>query len=407
MFRQYTQCYNHTPGDKPFNKSDLAGFVAGTSAPGLIGAIIAFLSGANVIGFIIIAIQYAITIIAVANEWLFHRLVCVTGDQCAVGTVRENPAVSDFGEFDNDQFFDLRLMPHRENDLYKAPNNNFASGNPGPSQDGKTENHPGNDVYLDAFQGQQLLSPSITDLPYELTRSVLHCEAEGNFWQAMKDTAALQALAVGGGAALGAGIGAALGCAIAAIFTFGLGCLIGAIIGAIIGGFAGAAAGAYIGANAAFNSDPGNVEDANVGDRDLGPIQAGDRVVVFGTHVYDGFHEGWHEFHPLKAVMKFDPVETSNYLEWDPDFNDPAKIPPDTPDMDASTSGLTVADMKQGLDAKKFRARAEWLRFRWCQLVREAFDPPTLHTQQEPPHRWTIHPDVDGCQTSNEPPPIK
>ena len=144
MFRQYTQCYNHTPGDKPFNKSDLAGFVVGTSAPGLIGAILAFLSGASVVGFIIIAIQYAITIVAVANEWLFHRLVCVSGDECAVGTVQDDPSRGDLGEFDNDQFFDLRPMPHRENDEYKGPNNNFSltmpgSSTPGPSKDGKTE----------------------------------------------------------------------------------------------------------------------------------------------------------------------------------------------------------------------------------------------------------------------------
>ena len=26
--------------------------------------------------------------------------------------------------------------------------------------------------------------------------------------------------------------------------------------------------------------------------------------MVYGTHVYDGFHEGWHEFHPLKAIIK-------------------------------------------------------------------------------------------------------
>jgi hypothetical protein len=422
MFRQYTQCYQHVLGDKPFNKSDLAAFVSGSSAPGLIGALIAFLSGVNWLGYVIIAIQYASTIVAVANEWLFHRLVCISGDQCAVGTVQDDPTRSDLGEFDNDQFFDLRPMPHRLNDEYCVDhgacndNNNFDASVPGvgKSQDGKTELHPANDIYLDGFQGQQLIRPlrkdpmfpNFADLPYDVKRSVLHCEAEGNFWQAMKDSAFWQGTAVGTGAVVGAGAGAAVGCAIGAFFFF-IGCLIGAIIGAIAGGFAGAAAGAYIGANAAFNSEPGDVEDANVGDLTPSPIQKGDRVVVYGTHVYDGFHDGWHEIHPLKAVMKFDLTETANYLEWDPAFSPGWELPQDTPDMPPTITGLILEDMATGLESPKFRARAEWLRDRWCELIREAFSPPLLHTQQEPENRWTVHPSVDGCQRNGARPPIR
>src|SRR5262245_5781330 len=323
-YHQYTQCYNHTPGDKPFNESDLAAFAIGTSAPGLIAALIAFLSGANVIGFIIIAIQYAVTVTAVANEWLFHRLCCVSGDQCAVGVVETPPRISSLlGAFDNDQFFDIRLMPHRHKDEYKAPNTNFKASppDPGPSLDGLTETTPKNDIYLDKFQGTTLMKPFFTDLPYDpvdcddtpvqsdlpphtmVSRCTLHCEAEGNFWAAMKDTAAAQGAAVGLGAAGGAAAGAAAGCAIGAIFC-GVGCIIGAIIGAIAGGLGGAALGGYLAASAAFNSDPGDVNDANVGDQPLGNLTNEDRVVVFGTHVYDGFHTGWHEFHPLKAIIK-------------------------------------------------------------------------------------------------------
>jgi hypothetical protein len=199
-FRQYTQCYNHTPGDKPLNSDDLFAFAAGTSAPGLIGAILALVSGANIAAAIIIAIQYAITITAIANEWLYHRLVCVSGNQCAVGTVQEPATISPLlGAFDNDQFFDIRLMPHRPQDEYKSANTKFNATPPtaGPSQDGKTELTPENDIYLDKFQGGRLLKPVIPDLPYDTSRSTLHCEAEGNFWQAMKDTVALQAVLVG------------------------------------------------------------------------------------------------------------------------------------------------------------------------------------------------------------------
>ena len=60
MFHQYTQCYNHTPGDRPFNKDDLAGFAAGASAPGLFAALVAFLTGNFVLGFVFIAIRLVI-----------------------------------------------------------------------------------------------------------------------------------------------------------------------------------------------------------------------------------------------------------------------------------------------------------------------------------------------------------
>jgi hypothetical protein len=374
MFRQYTQCYNHTPPDKPFNIDDLAGFVLGASAPGLVGFIISMLTGNFGLGAIFMGVQFAATIIAVANEWLFHRLVCVSPDPlCAVGIVKEDPAISDFGEFDNDEFFDLRLMPHRANDEYKsaAP----ASG-PGPSQDGKTELVPENDIYNDNFQGTLTLKPSITTLPYDRSRSALHCEAEGAFWQDMKDYAPL----LGVGVAAGAAAGAAAGCAIGGIFGI-IGCIIGAILGAIFGG-----------ANAVFNSNPGNVEDANVGDRALGPIQVGDKVAVLGKHVYDGFHEGWHEFHPLMAVVKMNSQEADQYLEWNPDFTGTAP------------AGLTAADMKKGLASKPFRARAVELRARWCGLLQEAFDPGVKHTQEQDPHRWTAHPEVDGCEPREQPP---
>jgi hypothetical protein len=435
MFHQYTHCYNHTPGDKPFNKDDLVKFAAGASAPGLVAALVAFLTGNFVLGFVFIAIQYAATIIAVANEWLFHRLVCLTGDQCAIGKVESSPVISPLlGAFDNDQFFDIRLMPHRHQDLYKAANAAFfkPSGGPpgavpwqrqsppdaaaaaGPSLDGKTESVHENDIFLDKFQGTLLLKPLIADLPYTpvsisdttitdglppstmMTRSTLHCEAEGNFWQAMKDTALLQGTAVAVGAGAGAAAGAAAGCALGSFFG-PIGCLIGAIIGFIAGLAAGGAAGAYIAANAAFNSDPGDVNDANVGDLPLGELKKDDPVVVFGTHVYDGFHTGWHELHPLKAVARFtDPIfkdlhpELNHYLEWSPEATD-------------GIGALSVTDMTLGLASAAFAAAARKVKDLWCQLLTDRFTPATIANQGRPENRWTAHPTVDGCQPDSPP----
>ena len=129
---------------------------------------------------------------------------------------------------------------------------------------------------------------------------------------------------------------------------------------------------------ALFNANMGNVEDANVGDTSLGPIRQGDRVIVVGQHVYDGFHEGWHEFHPLMAVMKLNERESSEYLEWKPDF-DPAvdAVPGDAnPTIPNAARGLTADDMRQGLNSPRFAARAALLRDRRGGRTSTAFDPP-------------------------------
>lgn len=402
-FRKYTQCYEHKPGDKPFNKSDLAGLAllhglapglffgaltglaAGLLVGGPIGAVVGLLVGL----FSTAYVGTAMALTEAAQQWRFHRLVCRTGVKCAVGTVRQDPERGDLGEFDNDEFFDLQLMPHREDD---APTGTLAKNN----------------VYSDDFQGQELLSPSIADLPYDTTRRVLHCEAEGDFWVRMSDLAAALGLLAGlvaaatGAAAVGGAIGgAAAGCAIGAIFG-GIGCIIGAIIGAILGALLAGGASAVVGGliiqavlNAIFETDPGEVEDANVGDRDRGEITVGDKVALLGEHVYDGFHEGWHEIHPLMAVVKMGDEtgrwESAEYLEWDPNYTFP----------DPRSDGLTVDDMKAGLNSPAFHNHAVALRERWCTLLHERFEEEVKKTQQALTQRWTIHPSVDGCVPRN------
>lgn len=99
------------------------------------------------------------------------------------------------------------------------------------------------------------------------------------------------------------------------------------------------------------------------------------------------------------VVIKIHPErEASAYMEWDPDFNDVAKIPTDLPGMPPAITGLSIDDMQKGLASQKFRDRATWLRDKWCGLLDESVSTTTATLQATELHRWTIHPDVDGCE---------
>ena len=443
MGPQYTKCFQYNHGPAPFHESDLAGLFAKNGTLGLVfgvltglavgfgvggpvGAVIGGLVGAFAAGYV----ATALAITEGANNWLNHRLVCLGGRQCAVGTVKGPPEIAGLGEFDNDEYFDLALMPYPPSHAFDIDGDPNASAATQAARQALAM-FPKNRVFTDGFQGEALVHPRadlLQEIGYfkakvertknvaELKNNWLHCEAEGDFWVRMGDLAT--AMGVLGGitatAAVGGAIaGAAGGCALM-VWLFGVGCIIGAIIGAIVGFLAaGAAAAAASKAilETIFETNPGEVEDANVGDKALGPIGQGDHVVVFGEHVYDGFHEGWHEIHPLLTVCKIGTfklergTEDSFYLQWDPAF--PQGNQPFNEDLPGLTlPKLTAEDMRKGLDSEAFAARAKALRDRWCGLLGERFNPEVGTNQQKLTERWTIHPAVDGCKPEAPPPHI-
>lgn len=449
-FKHYTSCFLYPIGGKPYNEKDRLAFVVTQLLTVLVatGVFAAFGAIGGPIGAVIGGVVGSLAgftnmIRQAADQWLNHRLICLNRDnpQCAVGIVSYNPTRSDLGVFDNDQYFDVVLMPHPTVEVATDFDEDIKKVNPTAlvpanryDENGKIKDpafalyvakYPDNDILTDGFQGQGLLSTRAdiaADLGYappsNHERGALHCEAEGDFWVRVRKLApALAALleaalvATAAGAAAGATAGGAAGCAIGAFFFGPIGCAIGAFIGSLLGGAAGAAAagaGSYFGAiqpilQLIFDASPGNVEDANVGDRALGPIRMGDKVAVLGEHVYDGYHDGWNEFHPLMAVAKvasFAGVGPEFYLQWQPDFTG---TPPDPPP--GETIPLTADDMREGLNSTNFRARCKNLKETWCSMLHDAFSEKTRQAQQGLHERWTIHPLVDGCRRVDPPLP--
>jgi hypothetical protein len=477
-FPKFTQCFLYSKGDeKPFNITDLTSTILGAGGPALLAGLLSVLLGSFGLGAIFMTIGIVTAIVSAANQWLFHRLVCLNDKKCAVGIVEATPTDGGLGNFDNDQFFDLVLLPHRREDLPIKPTPVLASDFPITlastevieimAQVNFLDAHPKNYTLQDGFMGEELLKRNevrTADLPYDFgvygdfnaspikpaktdwqkavagqtfkdkdgnarnkqfatslnENKWLHCEAEGDFWVKMKEWAWL----VGGiiGTAIAAGVAIATGPAIGTAFAIGAAmCALGPILCAIglllallaalvilaIGALAGAAVGAaivYPLVDTLFEDGLGNVEDYNVGDTSLGPITVGDKVAVMGEHIYDGFHEGWNEFHPMIAVMKINKEESSQYLQWNPEFTDGVHAyPDDLEHWPANIRKLKQDDMRQGLNSQKMAERAKFLREQWCNMIQEAYRPDVKKDQLNGPYRWTIHPEIDGCKPQKEP----
>lgn len=139
----------------------------------------------------------------------------------------------------------------------------------------------------------------------------------------------------------------------------------GAIVGAILALLAFLAA--------LFGSLFGAGDTASSGDVDGAPTEihspdpntgfGADLLYVHGRWVFDSLHEGWNELHPIKVCTKVGSWTGA----WPAD----------------------IVDLQHRLDD--------------AFTVAERDD--IVKRQQQPEHRWTVHPLVDGCSASADPPP--
>jgi hypothetical protein len=177
--------------------------------------------------------------------------------------------------------------------------------------------------------------------------AILHAEFEG---------AGMHDFRIGLLVAYGLALAAWFICAAVPVIGWVIGIILAilALLAALIGGLVG------LGDTASPSDVPGApTEIHQPDDKGLGA----DLLYVRGRWVFDSLHEGWNELHPIKACTKVG--------EWS------GAWPADTVDL-----------QKRLDDAFGAAGRDD-----------------VVKRQQQPEHRWTVHPSVDGCDRSAEPAP--
>lgn len=283
--------------------------------------------------FYVLAIAAA-GVVAACDWWLNVRLVCLGGDKPVVGmivSVEPSRGKTDFfGELDTDYSINLLIYPCL----------------PGVTQADAEATTPYGVLMAETqavkddvgfFRGEFAPEESTPSIP---TTWVLHSEFEGAGMQDFRDGALV-----------------ALGLAIAAVFACAIipppyGYIVAGVLAllAFLAGLIGYLVGDH------DYTDPGDgAIPAEVHQPDPTTGLDADLLYVEGTWVFDSFHEGWNELHPIK---KCTPIGRWNGA-W------PADIP-------------------------EIAAKAE-------AAFDTARDPVTVGKQSQEHWTWTAHPSVDGC----------
>jgi hypothetical protein len=254
--RHYTRCVK---------EADYIGKVAAQAiyAAALVAIPVAALGGALVPG---VGATVLAAIIAYCRWWLYDRLICLGGEECAVGWVSkiEPPSKKSLlDRFDTDYSFNFVLAP------LVTPTQNEAQAD--AAQGKLVTNHTGLE-----FQGMQETTYG------NIRAAALHAEFEGG---------GVYDLMMACLAALPFAVAATVVCAIPLIGW--VACAILGIIAALI---------FLVGLIAAndVNSSLGELHTNEPGGR------GADIVVVRGTWVYDSAHEGWNELHPITHCQRID-----------------------------------------------------------------------------------------------------
>jgi hypothetical protein len=383
-YREYTHCVKPADYVDPLPRTDNPFEVIGAILDGVLGG---WLPDA-VLG---------------CDYLLGGKLVCLGGDECAIGYIThfEPPSSKSFpSNLDNDFSLNILLAPQGLGDFTFETDNrkNFHKaenavpqglllqqqpGMPVPHED-ETDDH-NNDYHVtlhpidDRFFGYYSVYPDSRYPEYDPSHSpfqvpgsngppfaapALHLEAEGDrVCQVCKVIAAFT--------------GGPVGRAICSVRIFGIpiGSVVCHIIGLLLTPFLPLLAAAVAAAWASARD--GNIDDPRIGDSG-GELHFGDLIAATGRWVYDAGHKGWNEFHPVKTIQR---VDESRY---DSDNIDDlrtrwcrglANVPPFTPPGDRPPAGMTPGQTQ------------------------------TWDNQRLPENQWILHPNLDGCRGTPPSPP--
>jgi hypothetical protein len=314
-YEHYTKC-EQASGHSSMNQYVQALLYTGPYAA--ITALITLTSPHPFCAFIALEGSAALWGLAYCDWWLYHRLVCLGGDQTAVGMVisTEPGSGKEFPDtFDTDFSFNLLLASNVPGAIQSTVESSSPYGFLIKEQDAtKNEGLP-----WDAYK--------TTDAGTGVESAALHCELEG---------AGVYDVMIACQVALGLSVAALIACLADA--------LVGTIVAVILAILALLAA--LIGGLIAAN-DTGSPEDvglSSIETNNTGGVGA-DIMGVLGTWVYDSGHNnqdrGWNEIHPVKKAEKLG-TWTGN---WPADT--PTLIAAWTEKVAEAESPLTVAEQEK------------------------------------------------------------
>ncbi len=341
--------------------------------PEIIVAITALvLSGFNLAGLIISVWVIMEALHRICEYMLSGKLVCLGGDQCAIGHVASFETVDEktgFDKIDNDFSINLLLGPWDLADFtYKDFDTNYQRVVADGNQGFLIEEQPGMPKPREAEDGKSYKPssvefpdksyitynpPPIKGSPYSVP--VFHCEIEGERLQLVCAALDFPLSLIPGGTKIckwkpfGIPIGRWVCAALSTIF------LPFVLPGLAIAWAAGS--------------------DDNRDFKGAGTLQRGNIIVVMGRWVYDAGHTGWNELHPLLNVFKIDEKEltTVNIKDlvnrWCTEIKN---MPPIK--ADAAIGDVTMTPVQQQ----------------------------TYDNQNKPENKWIFHPDVDGCKPARD-----
>lgn len=348
-FEQHTSCVT-AKGHVDMNQY-IQATIQALAAAG-IGVLIVAAAGMPWCLGIVAVIAADMWLLGYCHWWLSDRLICLNGDQSAVGVVVSNepPSEKSFPDvFDTDFSINL-LLPTN------PPGSNqgtVESSSPFGFLIKEQESTKNEGLPFTGYDDGKGTGPGATDNGTDDRSAVLHAEFEG-----------------GGIADMLLGAQIALGLAtVGLILCLALG-FWGAVAGYILALLALLAVllGSLFGlGNQGSPSDVGLPSVETNGTNGKGA----DILGVTGRWVYDSGHnnvnQGWNEIHPVKKAAKL--------AVWDGDW------PPNI--------GELIAE--------------------WEEKVGEADSPLTVGNQSRPENGWEVHPVIDGCdpEEPGEPPIIK